>query len=454
MTGNLRKLLACCLLICLLLAPARAEMPASREERYAQELSLLDSYLQNSATSGGLDIRGIYDVFAENGNIGEHATGFRGYAEALALTEEGNFAGALAVVENLQNSASYEAFRVYLEDGEDLQARGLYAIRPLDELEAYVLARECESQGRYEQAVGYYDQCQNFFDTYDRRAYAVSVTPSPTPVPTPTPTPSPTPVATPSPSNILASRFVERFPNEYNVRTGTREIRFLSTLRDAPADAVDVSQERDGSVRAWLVDDVLYIAANGDIYAPRDSSEMFAFSFYDSFIYEDYETSLEAIDFGGCFDTENVTDMSWMFSNCESLTELDVSGFDTSNVTDMSWMFSGCFGLTELDISSFDTGDVTDMSHMFSFCTSLMELDITSFDTGNVTDMSGMFYYCESLSELDVSGFDTSNVTDMSDMFFGCTSLTELDLSGFDTSNVTDTSLMFYGCPAGEGLAW
>ena len=401
MTGNLRKLLACCLLICLLLAPARAEMPASREERYAQELSLLDSYLQNSATSGGLDIRGIYDVFAENGNIGEHATGFRGYAEALALTEEGNFAGALAVVENLQNSASYEAFRVYLEDGEDLQARGLYAIRPLDELEAYVLARECESQGRYEQAAGYYDQCQMFFDAYDRLAYAASVTPSPTPVPTPSPTPSPTPVATPSPSNILASRFVERFPNEYNVRTGTREIRFLSTLRDAPADAVDVSQERDGSVRAWLVDDVLYIAANGDIYAPRDSSELFAFSFYDSFIYE-YETSLEAIDFGGCFDTENVTDMSRMFSNCESLTELDLSGFDT----------------------------------------------------GNVTDMSDMFFGCSSLTELDVSVFDTSNVTDMSWMFSGCFGLTELDLSGFDTSNVTDTSLMFYGCPAGEGLAW
>ena len=399
MRAILKKLLACCLLICLLLAPARAGMPSTPEERYATELSLLNGYLQNSAARSGLDIRGIYDVFAENGNIGEHATGFRGYAEALALTEEGNFAGALAVVENLQNSASYEAFRTYLEDGEDLCSRGLYAIRPLDELEAYVLARECEAQGRYEQAVGYYDQCQTFFDTYDRRAYAVSVTPTPTPVPTPSPTPSPTPVATPSPSNILASRFVERFPNEYNVRTGTREIRFLSTLRDAPAAAIDVSQKRDGSVRAWLVDDVLYIAANGDIYAPRDSSELFAFSFYDSFI---YETSLEAIDFGGCFDTENVTDMS----------------------------------------------------HMFSFCIGLMELDITSFDTGNVTDMSGMFNYCESLTELDVSGFDTSNVTDMSSMFFGCTSLTELDLSGFDTSNVTDTSLMFYGCPAGEGLTW
>lgn len=181
----LQTLLVCCLLFCLLFAPARAEMPSSPEERYAQELSLLNSYLQNGVTSEGLDIHGIYNTFAENGNIGEHTTGFRGYAEVPLLIEDGDFAGAHAAVENLQSSVSYEAFRAYLEDGEDLQARGLYAIRPLDELEAYALARECESQGRYERAVGYYDQCQNFFDAYDRLSYAASVTLAPTPSPTP-----------------------------------------------------------------------------------------------------------------------------------------------------------------------------------------------------------------------------------------------------------------------------
>ncbi len=178
MTRNLLKLLAYCLLICLLLAPARAEEPSPPEDRYAMELSLLNRYLQNGEVSNGLDIHLIYDTFVQNGNIGEHATGFRGYAETLALTEEGDFAGALAVVKNLQSSDPYEAFRVYLEDGEDLRARGLYAIRPLDELETYVLARECEALGQYGQAVTYYDQCQTFFDAYDRRSYAASVAPS------------------------------------------------------------------------------------------------------------------------------------------------------------------------------------------------------------------------------------------------------------------------------------
>ena len=413
MRAILQKLLACCLLFCLMLAPARAEMPVSVSERYEVELDLLNRYLQrNTDGTEGLDIHAVYEEFAANGNIGEFATEFMLYAEVLCFIEDGDFAAARRSVENLQSSASFEAFRTYLQDGEELTAAGRFAIRPLDELEAYVLARECEAQGRYAEAAEHYDYCQKFFDSYARMRYALSVTPAPTP------TPSPTPEPTPAPSNILASRFVERFPNnEYYVRTGTREIRFLSTLRDAPADAIDVSQKRDGSVRAWLVDDVLYIAANGVIYAPENSSELFAFSFYGSF--RD-ETSLEAIDFGGCFDTSNVTDMSWMFYGCESLTELDLNGFDTSNVTDMSYMFCFCESLMELDLSDFDTSIVTDMSEMFSGCKSLMKLDVSGFDTGNVTDMSEMFYDCENLFLLDTSNFNMRSVVDDTGMFINC----------------------------------
>ena len=436
MRAILQTLLACCLLFCLLLAPARAEWPVPVSDRYEAELDLLNRYLQRSTDdTEGVDIHAIYEEFAANGNIGEFATEFMLYAEVLCYIEDGDFAAARRSVENLQSSASFEAFRAYLQDGEALSAAGWFAIRPLDELEAYVLARECEAQGRYAEAAGYYDYCQKFFDSYARMRYALSVTPAPTPEPTPEPTPSPTPVPTPAPSNILASRFVERFPNEYNVRTGTREIRFLSTLHDAPADAIDVSQELDGSVRAWLVGDVLYIAANGIIYAPKDSSDLFSSCYY-----------LERTDFGGCFNTSNVTDMSDMFFCCFSLTELDVSGFDTGNVVTMSWMFYGCESLTELDVSGFDTGNVTDMWSMFAYCSNLTELDVSGFDTDNVTNMRSMFAYCSSLTELDVSGFDTSNVTDMADMFASCYNLTELDVSGFDTGNVTDMSDMFYSC--------
>ncbi len=57
--------------------------------------------------------------------------------------------------------------------------------------------------------------------------------------------------------------------------------------------------------------------------------------------------------------------MRYMFDDCESLTQLDVSNFDTSNVTDMTCMFAGCESLTQLDISNFDTSNVTNMISMF-----------------------------------------------------------------------------------------
>ena len=50
--------------------------------------------------------------------------------------------------------------------------------------------------------------------------------------------------------------------------------------------------------------------------------------------------------FDGCWqysDTENVTDMNNMFSDCRNLTNVPL--FDTKNVTNMSYMFKGCSSL-------------------------------------------------------------------------------------------------------------
>ena len=144
--------------------------------------------------------------------------------------------------------------------------------------------------------------------------------------------------------------------------------------------------------------------------------------------------------------TDQVTDMSFMFTNCTSLTNFNLSHFDTSNVTSMKNMFSNCTSLECLDLSHFDTSNVTDMSYMFSNCSSLTSLDVSNFDTSNVTDIYNMFYVCSSLTSLDVSNFDTSNVIVMSGMFSSCTSLESLDVSNFDTSNVTDMDYMFMNC--------
>ena len=107
---------------------------------------------------------------------------------------------------------------------------------------------------------------------------------------------------------------------------------------------------------------------------------------------------------------ENVTDMSNMFYNCKTLTELDVSNFDTSNVTTMKSMFYNCSSLASLDASNFNTSNVTDMSTMFYNCSSLASLDVSNFDTGKVTDMSNMFRFCDNLISLDISNFDFGKV--------------------------------------------
>ena len=148
----------------------------------------------------------------------------------------------------------------------------------------------------------------------------------------------------------------------------------------------------------------------------------------------------------GNLKTENVTDMTAMFSGCEGLTNIDVSGFNTSNVTNMSSMFNQCSSLTSLDVSGFNTSNVTNMNTMFGGCHGLTSLDVSGFNTSNVTNMSDMFNSCSGLTSLDVSGFNTSNVTNMNTMFGGCHGLTSLDVSGFNTSKVTNMSWMFSGC--------
>ena len=94
--------------------------------------------------------------------------------------------------------------------------------------------------------------------------------------------------------------------------------------------------------------------------------------------------------------TSEVTDMSFMFFGCSSLTSLDVSGFNTAKVTNMDYMFSGCSKLTSLDVSNFNTANVTDMNSMFAYCRNLTTIYCDK-DWKNVTNSTSMFYNCTSL---------------------------------------------------------
>ena len=216
-------------------------------------------------------------------------------------------------------------------------------------------------------------------------------------------------------------------------------------LASIPSGAWDVSKDQDRTIWAWKRETpegyTLYIGSEKGVYANKDCNYLFC----------DY-LNVKKINFNNLFDTSHVTNMYRMFSECESLEELDVSGFDTGSVEDMGHMFGGCKNLKNLDVSGFNTSSAEDMGAMFIDCENLKSLDVSGFDTGSVKYMWAMFGSCKNLKSLDVSGFDTGSVEGMQLMFSGCEALSELDVSGFDTRNVIDMGHMFYDCKNLEKL--
>ena len=166
-----------------------------------------------------------------------------------------------------------------------------------------------------------------------------------------------------------------------------------------------------------------------------------------------YECSeLKSIDLSS-FNTNNVNNMSSMFSHCYELKSVKFSSsFNTSNVKNMSGMFYDCYALKSIDLSSLNTKNVNNMSHMFSCCHSLESIDLSSFNTSNVENMESMFYDCCSLKSIDLSSFNTSNVENMESMFSQCKSLQSIDLSSFNTNNLKDMGCMFSDCYSLESI--
>ena len=77
---------------------------------------------------------------------------------------------------------------------------------------------------------------------------------------------------------------------------------------------------------------------------------------------------------------------------------------DTENVNNMSSMFSKCYRLTT--IPQLNTGNVNDMSSMFSYCYNIET--IPQLDVSNVTDASNMFFQCNILKYILMIGMKVS----------------------------------------------
>ena len=154
-------------------------------------------------------------------------------------------------------------------------------------------------------------------------------------------------------------------------------------------------------------------------------------------------TTIEGLEY---LNTEDVTNMEYMFAGCSALESLDLSKFNTAKVTSMAYMFNKCSALKSLNLSGFNTAKVTDMNRLFAGCSALESLDLSMFNTGNVTSMPNMFNGAKKLKTLNVSSFNTEKTKYMGHMFTDCSDLTSLDLSSFNTKGVEYVDYMFQNC--------
>lgn len=84
---------------------------------------------------------------------------------------------------------------------------------------------------------------------------------------------------------------------------------------------------------------------------------------------------------------------STMFYYYQFISSIDFSNFDTSKVTDMSYMFYNCKSLTSITgLENFNTSKVNDMGYMFYSCSRLSG-EITIMNP-NITSYFNMFYEC------------------------------------------------------------
>ena len=148
--------------------------------------------------------------------------------------------------------------------------------------------------------------------------------------------------------------------------------------------------------------------------------------------------------------TNYITNMDFLFTDCQKLTSVDLSGMGSNNLSLINGLFYNCNSLQEINMEEFNFGVVdfsygTNYYYAFANLPNVETIDLTNANISGVKNMYKMFADCKKLKTVILDGIDTSGVTNINNMFSGCNSLTSLDLSSFDTRNITGLDSMFYG---------
>jgi len=203
----------------------------------------------------------------------------------------------------------------------------------------------------------------------------------------------------------------------------------------------------------YMFDGINDIISGWDVSNVTNMSEMFSFceTFnqpLDSWVVSSVETMhymfVDCESFNqplNSWDVSKVTNMFAMFSGCLRFNQ-PLDRWDVSQVKNMTVMFGRCYNFNQ-PLDSWIVTNVTDMSYMFNGCASFNQ-PLHSWDVSHVVRMEIMFNGCETFNR-PLNTWNTSNVTNMSDMFYGCLKFNQ-PLNNWNVSNVADVSYMFSGC--------
>lgn len=157
-------------------------------------------------------------------------------------------------------------------------------------------------------------------------------------------------------------------------------------------------------------------------------------------------TSLQNLDLSN-WNMEKGEHFEGMFRDCTSIKFLNLGAWNTGTAS-CYYMFGGCTSLENLgDMSAWNTENITDFSYMFYNCKSLKSVNVKNWNTVNGTTFCNMFDGCISIEELDITSWDTSSSINMSNIFNNMKGLNKIIIG--DKFNKTGNGTSWCNLPEG-----
>lgn len=138
--------------------------------------------------------------------------------------------------------------------------------------------------------------------------------------------------------------------------------------------------------------------------------------------------------------------MQWMFYNCNSLVNVNLTGINTERVTSMAHLFRNCTSLGTVDVTMFETPQLTNMAYMFAGCTSLENMDLSKFNTTIVSTMEGHLRRRVELIKFDMHHWNLQTVNSFAYFFRNCRALESVNLTDVNPTKLTTMEAMFQNC--------